>query len=671
MKTPTLITKTILLVIVLCSFSTVSFAQVRTPIRTNSGNQNPIEKQMLEKAKSLNLGAVHSESASMRPTAGSGGYFLRFEKGWVYYNPNTKQVYAIYGDIMNKWAETGYEVGELGFPTSDEKDSDRKDWKRMNTFDKGTIYWNDGNLEVVKKTKIAAVVNRSNKISYSFAKSKIDKVKLSGTTISLISTKNSQNSYSNKVTRVGNEKEDGDKICKKEYRTLSVTNINQDVLNPDDIADLRIGGIYDFNEFNKGNPNLIDAPRNPITISVAGLKSVTVKNPTPEALFDANSEILNQRFASRPVGGGQLLEQKTVNSATELNIAAGVSYKSGLYNASAKFGYNEKSQSNKFLVTYTYPIFTIQKTSGNNYFTNKTFNTNPNYVILDKITYGVKLLVFYESELSQKELDAAFTGSAWKINASLDINTKRKLEETTFKVFLYGSSDAVQTIKGYDQLFSETNRMLRAIVDANKTSPLELGAPISYSLKFLNGDTAATNCNANEISSQVCVPNSNISMKLTVNLNCVKTSDYGFYGWNDAEIVDESGNPIQGTKNFFDFGKKANSGSTCDQIDTNSMNNPYKYVEFNNLSKEEREKGTLRLWFWINNGDQGNYCPILGSKQQKNNSRGGNHYFVDFKLKDIMLPQKDGKPTTKEVTAQADSGKRTVIKFNYSFIWTK
>ena len=36
-----------------------------------------------------------------------------------------------------------------------------------------------------------------------------------------------------------------------------------------------------------------------------------------------------------------------------------------------------------------------------------------------------------------------------------------------------------------------------------------------------------------------------------------------------------------------------------------------------------------------------------------------------------MLPQKDGKPTTKEVTAQADSGKRTVIKFNYSFILTK
>lgn len=119
-------------------------------------------------------------------------------------------------------------------------------------------------------------------------------------------------------------------------------------------------------------------------------------------------------------------------------------------------------------------------------------------MILWQSNHGCKTLSFFkESELLPKELDAAFTGSsAWKINASLDINTKRKLEETTFKVFLYGSSDAVQTIR-YDQLFSETNRMLRAIVDANKTSPLELGAPISYSLKFLNQDTqVATNCNA-------------------------------------------------------------------------------------------------------------------------------------------------------------------------------
>ena len=38
--------KIILLILILCAFSTVSLAQVRTPIRTNSGNQNPIEKQM-------------------------------------------------------------------------------------------------------------------------------------------------------------------------------------------------------------------------------------------------------------------------------------------------------------------------------------------------------------------------------------------------------------------------------------------------------------------------------------------------------------------------------------------------------------------------------------------------------------------------------------------------
>lgn len=649
--------------------STLTFAQVRTPLQSSSGTKNQIEKQIMEKAQSLNLGAVHTESATMRPTAGAGGYFLRFEKGWVYYNPTTQQAHAIWGDIMSKWAETGYEVGELGFPTSDEKNSDRSGWKRMSAFDKGAIYWTDGKTEVVKNTTRTNVAQQIKKSTTSLAKSKISLIKMSGVTIDLIKTKNTQNSYSGKVTRVGKEKEEGDKLCKTEYKKLSVTNISQDILNPEDIADLRLGGIYDYNQFVQGNYNLIDAPRNPITISVAGLKSVTVTNPTPEALFDANSEILNQRFTSRPVGAGQLLEQKIVNSATELNIAAGLSIKSGMYNASAKFNYNEKSKNNKFLITYTYPIFTIQKTSGNTYFKNSTLNTNPNYIILDKITYGVKLLIFYESELSENEVKAAFSGSAWKVNASLDVNTKRKLEETSFKVFLYGSNDEVQVIKGYDQLFTETNRMLRDIVDAKKTSPLELGAPVSYSLKFLNGDTAATNLNANEIPCQICVPNENIPMNLTVNLNCVKTSDYGFYGWNDAEIIDENGNTLQDSKNFFEFGQKANSGSTCGLVDDNALNNPYKYVTFNSITKESRDRGTLRLWFWIHNGEQGHYCPVLGSKQEKNKTRGGNHYYVDFKLKDIMLPQKDGKPATREVTAQADSGKKTTIKFNYSFLW--
>ena len=99
--------KTIVLFLFVLSTSISINAQIRSQRLGAGNNSNNIEQQMLDKAKQLSLGNVHSESAHMRPTAAAGGYFLRFENGWIYYNPNTKEVYAIYGDIMKKWGEMG------------------------------------------------------------------------------------------------------------------------------------------------------------------------------------------------------------------------------------------------------------------------------------------------------------------------------------------------------------------------------------------------------------------------------------------------------------------------------------------------------------------------------------------------------------------------------------
>ncbi|WP_158288423.1 LGFP repeat-containing protein [Mucilaginibacter psychrotolerans] len=113
------------------------------PTATNIvGNADLIKKLIFDKGKEANLGAVHTESAMPRPTAGAGGYFLRFEKGWVYYNPHTAAAYAIGGDIMKKWGDTGYETGPLGFPTSDETDDHNyTEYSRASHFDKGIIYY--------------------------------------------------------------------------------------------------------------------------------------------------------------------------------------------------------------------------------------------------------------------------------------------------------------------------------------------------------------------------------------------------------------------------------------------------------------------------------------------------------------------------------------------------
>lgn len=117
---------------------------------------NEINAMILKKGLEANLGKVHAESAVPRPTAAAGGRFLRFEKGWVYYNPNTRTAYAVYGEIMNKWGTLGYETGTLGFPISDEMDDQNfVGYTRVGKFEKGNLYYgaNKPVLVVTGQTK--------------------------------------------------------------------------------------------------------------------------------------------------------------------------------------------------------------------------------------------------------------------------------------------------------------------------------------------------------------------------------------------------------------------------------------------------------------------------------------------------------------------------------------
>lgn len=649
--------------------TTLCISQIRVSVRKPSGN-NDIATLIQQKAAENNLGAVHSESAAMRPTAALGGYFLRFENGWVYYNPNTKTVHAIYGDIMKKWGEMGYETGELGFPTSDEKDSDKPDWKRMNSFDRGVIYWNDGQLDVVKNSVVQGISTGKLKTVASYPITHFDIKNSIGINKDIVKRNaNSKNKFNNEIARYGKEKVSGDAVCRTEYRKLDVENMTQDIIDEEAIADLRLGGIYDIMEFKKGNTKFVEEERNPITISCTGLKSVKIENPTPENLDDAlGNNVLATNFKNRPANV-QFYTCKIVNSLKEFELAASLSYRGFIGDVTANLKYNQKSTKNKYLMTYIAPAYTVKVSSGTNYFKDATINSNPNLVILDQITYGAKLLVYFESTYSQTEVEAALQYAGYGVKAAGELNNKTILSETTYNIFLYGSTGAIKTAVNYAELHNTIQQMINEINNNNQVNPLQLGKPISYSLRFLDGNIAATAMNANEIPSQICAPNPDAPMNLAVNLNCVQTSDYGFYGWNDAEILNENGQSID-VKPLFDFGQKANIGSTCNQVQE-SMNNPFKTVVFENLSKATRDNGTLRLWFWINNGEQGHYCPILGYTQQQYATRGGNHYYVDYKLKDLMIPQKNGNSTSKEIKAKADSGKRTDFTFNYNFVWSK
>ncbi|EOM76638.1 antigen 85 complex protein [Rhodococcus rhodnii LMG 5362] len=72
------------------------------------------------------------------PTPGKDGAVQGFEIGAMYTSP-ANGTHAVQGEIMRKYAETGWEGGWLGFPKTSEIPV--KDNGRFNEFEAGNIYW--------------------------------------------------------------------------------------------------------------------------------------------------------------------------------------------------------------------------------------------------------------------------------------------------------------------------------------------------------------------------------------------------------------------------------------------------------------------------------------------------------------------------------------------------
>ncbi len=72
------------------------------------------------------------------PTPDGVGRYNVFEGGSIYWSPDTG-AHEVHGVIRDAWANTGWELGPLGYPTSDEHDVDTG---RRSDFEHGSITWN-------------------------------------------------------------------------------------------------------------------------------------------------------------------------------------------------------------------------------------------------------------------------------------------------------------------------------------------------------------------------------------------------------------------------------------------------------------------------------------------------------------------------------------------------
>jgi uncharacterized protein with LGFP repeats len=87
----------------------------------------------------LELGPLGYPTTDVKVAPDNVGQYIHFQRGSIYWSPSTG-THSVWGLIKDKWAEKGRETGPLGYPTSDELDTQRRDG-RYNTFQHGSIYF--------------------------------------------------------------------------------------------------------------------------------------------------------------------------------------------------------------------------------------------------------------------------------------------------------------------------------------------------------------------------------------------------------------------------------------------------------------------------------------------------------------------------------------------------
>ncbi|WP_341683885.1 hypothetical protein REK76_17465 [Nocardia farcinica] len=122
--------------------ATAIAATILVPVPAKAGY--PIQGAILQEYNEAGGFAFFGEATTEERTApdGVGKYqFFSNTHNAIYWHPNVSGGHAnqIGGAILDKWAETGYESGSLGYPTSREFGGGRN--SRGNHFQRGEIYW--------------------------------------------------------------------------------------------------------------------------------------------------------------------------------------------------------------------------------------------------------------------------------------------------------------------------------------------------------------------------------------------------------------------------------------------------------------------------------------------------------------------------------------------------
>jgi len=293
-------------------------------------------------------------------------------------------------------------------------------------------------------------------------------------------------------------------------------------------ASLWPGSIVQGKDAQNGFFTPVGVERAPITFSVsleniAGSPVGFMKNPSLSAFREERNNIL-ARGVTGATPAAIDFEVTQVHSSSQVSIALGASVLwPGGANITAGFNFNSSEKKTKILVNYTQAYYTIDIDTpiepsdffGENVTLEELsafMDTDNPPLSVQSITYGRRVIFTVESnETADKikaALEAAYEASV-DVDAKLDVEYERALEESTIRAFVLGGSgaEAAGAISGFEGLIQYISKG----GDYSKDSP---GAPIAYKLAYL--DNAVTKfAFTTEYTERQCVQNrSNMHVEL-------------------------------------------------------------------------------------------------------------------------------------------------------------
>lgn len=342
-------------------------------------------------------------------------------------------------------------------------------------------------------------------------------------------------------------------ICETTYNTLSAESIKQDVLSKDLTANVVLGGAFELSDFTQtGKMNLLASDKiNPVTLTLIGARlpegnnSITVSKVDATSLRLALNDLLEKKANGKPTHNF-VLTTKEVLSEKEFELSIGISVHGFGAEIKNNFKYNYNRNTKKFLLDYKNEQFVAQAIPSKLYYADEALNQNESLVYVDKITYGQRILVSYELNESSTELENSLSLNAGGTgvkggSAEVNANLKEKYKNVEFKMLAYGVGGHANpfVIQGLEQLLQALNNFFK---EANNPSDLYSGAfgdPISYSLRFLNGDVAIAKANIENIPVRKCRDNEDRLYEVTISLTSFQgRGDADMYGFIGLQAFD-------------------------------------------------------------------------------------------------------------------------------------